>query len=140
MTAPVHLHKLNSIAAFMANVYWEDDPKHAALFALSHLEPPPACLICRQAAEEPAIVGWTDTTTFVVCHDCHRDCPGEAELERKIAEQISGDRPTATPDEPAAPTAHSGPPSAAAERVAHAKWVNRAAAEWAEPLARPPAA
>jgi hypothetical protein len=45
----------------------------AALFALSHLEPPPACLTCGQAVENPATVGWTDTTTFVICSDCVDD-------------------------------------------------------------------
>ena len=66
------------------------DAKMAALFALSHLEPPPACLICRQTAA-PAMVGWTylkRDKTFVICSDCADD----DELEAKILAQLSDSR------------------------------------------------
>jgi hypothetical protein len=43
MTAPIHLHKPNSLAAFMAKARWQEPLQHdatmAALFALSHLDP-----------------------------------------------------------------------------------------------------
>jgi hypothetical protein len=115
MTAPIHLHKPNSLAAFMAEARWEHDPKDAALFALSHLEPPPICLTCGQAVEKPATVGWTDTTTFVICSDCADD----DELEQRVLERLTAPETSGAAD---------GPPV-----EAEAAWIEAAAKAWARP-------
>jgi hypothetical protein len=115
MTAHVHLHKLNSLAAFVAEAHWEHDPKDAALFALSHLEPPHACVICGQIVESPATVGWTDTTTFVICSDCADD----DQLEQKILAQLTDIRHGTAPAE--------------ADPAAQAAWIEAAAKAWVRP-------
>ena len=113
MTAPkLHLHNLDSFNAFWVKAHWHGSRYDTTptLFALSHLEPPAACLICRQTAKEPAIAGWTNTTAFVVCRDCHSDCADEAELERKIADRVG---PALTE-----PAARINPPPKGGDRAA----------------------
>jgi hypothetical protein len=96
---------------------------------LSATVPPPNCILCDGPASPPSRMGWLQTpdrqAMFCVCGGCS-DCT-DTELETKIITEVSG-----------APAKTDVPqPPAAADRPA---WAHRAAAKWAEPLTRPPAA
>jgi hypothetical protein len=116
-THKLHLHNLDSLAAFVAKARWQDPLGHdatmAALFALSHLEPPPACLTCGQTVENPITVGLGHDKTFVICSNCADD----DELERRVLERLT-ERPET---------------SAAADRATQATWVEAAAKRWVRP-------
>jgi hypothetical protein len=103
--------------------------------------PARVCLLCDGPASPPSRMGRLQTSdrqaVFCVCGKCS-DC-SDTELETKIVAQVSGSpRPPAV-EEPTAPKAHIGLTPAAADR-ALPTWATRAAAKWAEPLTRPPAA
>jgi hypothetical protein len=57
----------------------------------------PPCLFCRHSRLPPAKTVWIGAgdveTLAVICADC--DYPDQAELERKIAEQVSAQEPIA---------------------------------------------
>jgi hypothetical protein len=118
MTAhKLHLHNLDSLAAFVAMARWQNSSEHdatmAALFTLSRLEPPPTCLTCGQNVENPVTVGIEHNKTFVICSDCADD----NELERRILERLT-ERPET---------------SAAADPATQAAWVEAAAKKWVQP-------
>jgi hypothetical protein len=121
MTAhKLHLHNLNSLAAFVAMARWQNSSEHdatmAALFTLSRLEPPPTCLTCGQNVENPVTVGIEHNKTFVICSDCTDD----NELEQRILERLTDIHPET---------------SGAADPTAQAAWIEAAAKKWVQPPA-----
>jgi hypothetical protein len=113
----------------------------------------PPCICCRQSSPfPPSKMGWAKQAVFVVCEACAAACD-DAELERRVKDQLSDSRPATSaasvpiveaPPAPAeaAPRVGIGSPLTAAVRPVLASeaakaWVRAAAREWTQ---QPPAA
>jgi hypothetical protein len=98
----------------------------------------PLCLVCKsRSSQPPSKVGWISVggeALGVVCGPC--DDSDDAELEARILAKVSAAAPIA----PAPPKVDISQPLMAAAGQAPPTWAARAAAKWAEPLTRPPAA
>jgi hypothetical protein len=70
-------------------------PTQGAKMPLNLAEAPPCppCLLCNSSSRLPPAKTGNVERLFQFCADC--DCPDQAELERKIAEQVSAQEPIA---------------------------------------------
>jgi hypothetical protein len=103
-------------------------PQGAEMPQLAATIPTPNCLLCnRHSHLPPAKTAWISAadveTIAVICTDC--DCADQAELERKIIEQVSAAAPKIDISQPTAAEAILVPPT----------WATAAAREWVQPAA-----